>query len=321
MASAIVFATPDPVGSLDAVSPDPMGVRVAGWALDPDTMASIGVHVYIDGSFAAAFEAHADRPDIGSTYAGFGSAHGFDTVLATAPGAHTVCAYGINEGAGANTVLGCRSVSLGVDPFGSFDLASMAPGATRVAGWAIDPDTASAIDVHVYVDGALVGVLGAGASRPDVAAMYPSYGDAHGFDAVLPLAAGFHTACAYGINQGAGTNALIGCRWVMVNTDPLGSLDIASLSDGSIRVAGWVLDPDTASPVGVHVYVDSVLVAAFEADGDRSDVAGAFPGFGAGHGFDKVLPAPVGTHNVCVYGINQGPGSNSLISCAAPAFM
>jgi len=77
------------------------------------------------------------------------------------------------------------------------------------------------------------------------------------------------------------------------------------------------LDPDTAGAIGVHVYVDGVLVAAFDAGGDRSDVGDAFAGFGAGHGFDKVFAVSGGTHDVCVYGINHGPGTNSLLACRA----
>jgi hypothetical protein len=46
-------------------------------------------------------------------------------------------------------------------------------GSVVVAGWAIDPDTASPIAVHVYVDGQGY-ALGASLGRPDVAAVFPS---------------------------------------------------------------------------------------------------------------------------------------------------
>ena len=309
------FGSPDPQGSLDVSSMAPGGLRVAGWAIDPDVTASIDVHVYLDGSFVTAVNAEGDRPDVGASVAGFGDAHGFDVLVPAAPGQHVVCVYGINQGSGANSLLGCRSLMLGADPFGSFDIATLAPGGTRVAGWAIDPGTAGSIPLHLYVDGALGGVIEADANRSDVGAANAGFGDAHGFDGLLAPAPGFHTVCAYGINRGAGTNSLLGCRWVLVDPDPMGSLDVATWDDGGLHVGGWALDPDTAHAVKVHVYVDDTLAAAVDAVGDRSDVAEAFPGFGSAHGLDVVIPASSGPHTVCVYGLNQGAGTNSLIGC------
>ena len=40
--------------------------------------------------------------------------------------------------------------------------------------------------VRISVDGALVQTLTASGSRPDVAAAYPSYGAAHGYDVTVP---------------------------------------------------------------------------------------------------------------------------------------
>ncbi len=34
----------------------------------------------------------------------------------------------------------------------------------------------------------------------------------HGYEATIVLADGPHVVCVYGINQGPGTNALLGCR-------------------------------------------------------------------------------------------------------------
>ena len=41
-------------------------------------------------------------------------------------------------------------------PFGWLDVATGGPGNLQVAGWAIDPETAAPIDVHLSVDGAFV---------------------------------------------------------------------------------------------------------------------------------------------------------------------
>jgi hypothetical protein len=50
-------------------------------------------------------------------------------------------------------------------------------------------------------------------SRPDVAALHPAHGPAHGFDTTLDVAPGPHTVCAYAVNVGAGSgNPRLGCR-------------------------------------------------------------------------------------------------------------
>lgn len=204
-----------PIGSLDVATGGLGIVNVAGWALDPETGDPIDVHVYVDGHGTATTAAD-ERSDVGDAFPGYGSDHGFSLSLGAAPGSHQVCAYGINVDVGANSLLGCRTVVVpGGSPFGSLDVVTAGVGVVSVAGWAIDPDTAASIAVHVYVDGSGV-ALAAGGSRPDVAGAFPGYGAAHGFAATIPAARGPHQVCAYGINIGAGTNALIGCRTVSV---------------------------------------------------------------------------------------------------------
>ena len=44
-----------------------------------------------------------------------------------------------------------------------------------------------------------------------VATLFPAYGQDHGFMATIPGSSGNHTICAYGINQGARANTLLGC--------------------------------------------------------------------------------------------------------------
>jgi endonuclease/exonuclease/phosphatase family metal-dependent hydrolase len=81
----------NPFGSLDSVSSHPEGVRVAGWAIDPDTAAPIDVHVYVDGTFAAGRQASLSRPDVGAAYPEYGGAHGFDFVVSAPAGRREVC--------------------------------------------------------------------------------------------------------------------------------------------------------------------------------------------------------------------------------------
>ena len=84
-------------------------------------------------------------------------------------------------------------------------------GSLHLAGWALDPDVWTPIAVHVYLDGVGVMALTAQGARPDVDAVY-ARGPNHGFDVLVPAAAGAHTVCVYAIDANGGPNALLGCR-------------------------------------------------------------------------------------------------------------
>ena len=305
-----------PIGTLDVVSAlGPGKIQVQGWSIDQDTTNPIAVHVYVDAA-GTALVANGDRPDVGAAYPGYGDAHGFDAVLDAAGGQHQVCAYAINVDGGANRLLGCRGVTVpSGSPIGSLDVVSAGPGSVTVAGWAIDPDTTAPIPVHVYVGGAGT-ALTADQGRPDVSAVFPPYGEAHGYSAVLGAPAGPVTACAYAINVGAGGNALLGCRTVtVVGGQPIGALDVVTRTFVGIEVAGWAIDPDTTGSIPVHVYVGPAGYV-LDATQPRPDVAAAVPGYGPDHGYRAYVPDPGGRVSVCAYAINAaGGGSNQQIGC------
>lgn len=205
----------DPFGALDQAATSPGGMRVTGWAIDPDTASAIDVHVYVDGSFKAAATANASRPDVGAFFAGYGNNHGYNIQIGgLTPGNHNVCTYAINSGAGTNKLIACKTAAAGAgSPFGSFDTLVRSAGGVRITGWTIDPDTASATDVHVYIDNVYRGTVTANASRPDVGAFFAGYGNNHGIDTVVPsVSSGPHTVCVFGINVASGANSVIGCR-------------------------------------------------------------------------------------------------------------
>lgn len=192
-----------------------------------------------------------------------------------------------------------------------------------VTGWAIDADTPDPIPVHLYVGGAGTAVV-ADRDRPDVGAAYPTSGSAHGFAEELALPAGTSNVCAYAINAGAGANTHLGCRSVTVAAPPpvssgrapFGNFEAVVPGAGGATVAGWAIDPDTTAPISVHVYADGVGTA-HAADLGRSDVAAAFPGTGAAHGFAPFVSMSAGAHNVCVYAINDGAGGHTFLGCRA----
>ena len=314
---------PNPFGSLDAATVDVLGtVTVTGWSIDPDTSAPTAVHVWVDGTFAGEHVADEARPDVAAAFPDLGVDHGYRVSLVhQATGTHEVCVYGINVGGGdANVRLGCQTVAVATNPFGSLDRVTVDPLLrATVQGWAIDPDTTGPVALHVYVDGAKVGTATADASRADVGAAFPGFGANHGFLVPLPgLAHGGHEVCVYAMNAGGGTanTRLAPCARVDVDHDPFGSLDEATVGiGGAVRVGGWALDPDTTGAIGVHVYVDGARRAELSTTIERGDVAAAFPGGGSLHGFAVTVPAlGEGTHTVCAYGINAGAGAaNSLL--------
>ncbi|HEX7097586.1 MAG TPA: N-acetylmuramoyl-L-alanine amidase [Acidimicrobiales bacterium] len=99
-----------PFGAVDAVIRTGGVVRVAGWAIDPDTDAPIAVHIYV-GAAGTAVLADVNRPDVAAAVPGHGPRHGFDVTLPVPPGASRVCAYGINDNFDAgHTTLGCAAI-------------------------------------------------------------------------------------------------------------------------------------------------------------------------------------------------------------------
>lgn len=96
---------------------------------------------------------------------------------------------------------------------------------------------------------------------------------------------------------------------------PFGNLDAVTAGPGSITVEGWTIDPDTTNPLEVHVYINGQLEAYGYADRPRPDVGAAYPGFGDNHGFSLSTRIAEGTHNVCIYAINVGGSTNTLLGC------
>lgn len=310
----------NPFGNVESVEAVPGGFRVRGWAIDPNTPSPIEVHVYV-GPYGYPTTAGVDRPDVGAAYPASGSQHGFDTTVpAAAAGSFDICFYGINVGAGTNTLFGCvtRSAMVG-SPFGALDAIASGEGSLTVSGWAIDPDLATATEVHVYVDG--VGrAVRADAKRPGLDAQYPLYGEGHGFTASISAAAGVHNVCVYAINVGVGSNTTLGCQTVTVTGQqdlgraPVGSYDSLTAQGNKGLVRGWAIDPDTVKPVTIQVRVNGVVQIDI-ASASRPDVAAAYPSYGAAHGFETTVALAVGPNDVCVTAVNTGIGDNSSFGC------
>ena len=307
-----VVITSTPRGIFDSVVARPGAIDVSGWSVIPGDPSSVAI-VSVDGVVQSRLARTVNRPDVQAGIAGVELATGFSGSIEVTGGRHVVC---LTTGSLPIGSLGCRVVdSPGGSPFGALDVVSSRLGGVRVVGWAVDPDVVSPTTVHVYVNG--VGyALTANANRPDIGGGLPAYGPAHGFSADLPAPGGSVNVCAYAINVGVGSHTLLGCRSTTVPTgSPFGVIDTLARSGNSVTGSGWVIDPDTAASIPVHVYVNGAGYAVV-ANGNRPDVAGGLPAYGPAHGYSFSLPVAAGPATVCIYGIESaGTGGNVLLGC------
>jgi acetyl esterase/lipase len=121
-----------------------------------------------------------------------------------------------------------------------------------------------------------------------------------------------------GMNSDALVDWLARLPTLETQANPVGSVDVVSnTAPGQVRVAGWMLDPDSTEPIDVHVYVDGRFATATSAQSSRPDVGRAYPLHGANHGFDVTIGGlRDGVRRVCVYAINAGQGTtNPLLTC------
>ncbi|MCS5487483.1 hypothetical protein NY588_10125 [Curtobacterium flaccumfaciens pv. beticola] len=208
----------DPLGSFDSVTATGTGASVDGWAYDPDAP-STTVRFYEGATYLGSAVTAVPRTDVQRGHPDAPLQSGFRAPLSLGVGTHSVCAYAINTGAGANTVLGCRSVTVRTDTShdarGSFDSVVAGAGTATVSGWAYDPD-GTPVTVRVYEGAAYLGAVTTSLPRADVQRSVPGAPLQTGWSRAIALGAGQHQLCAYAITVGPGENAVLGCRTVRV---------------------------------------------------------------------------------------------------------
>lgn len=127
-----------------------------------------------------------------------------------------------------------------VDPFGSIDGVTSTPSSLTVRGWTIDPDTSNGVVVGVFLDGAGQGFFNANASRPDVGAAFPGYGNDHGFEVTIPATVGPHTVCVSALNQVMGTKTpSLGCQPINVYAAPGAPQNPAASAGDTQALVSW----------------------------------------------------------------------------------
>jgi hypothetical protein len=108
----VTTGSSQPMGNFEALTSVGSTVTLSGWALDPDVVGAIDVHVYVNGAWGGAVSTVGVRADVGAVYPGTGDLHGFTKSFTAGPGTHQVCAYAIDSPTTSNTPLGCRTITV-----------------------------------------------------------------------------------------------------------------------------------------------------------------------------------------------------------------
>ncbi|WP_347756276.1 cell wall-binding repeat-containing protein [Agrococcus sp. ProA11] len=212
-------------------------------------------------------------------------------------------------------------------PIGAVDASATTYGLqATLSGWAFDPDTTSPIRVHVYANnpypqGRNVGTLIAEQQRADIPARTPGNSDRFGFSGTLTVPSGTTRLCVHALDSTVHGSTMIGCVEVTPKAGtPIGQIDSTYSVGSTAFLRGWAHDPDSKSPIRVHIYrggplgVGKPQVAA-DADLPRPDVQRAVSTAGAAHGYEIAVPAPVGGETYCAYAINVEGGDHRMIGC------
>ncbi len=198
-------------------------------------------------------------------------------------------------------------------PIGEMQLTDMGNNEVIVAGWALDPDTNAPINVHIWIDGVRKKVGPALTNRPDIGAAF-GQGNNHGFYFRVPTTNKIQEICAWAINNAGTPHKRLGCK--LTSARPEGRLNAAFNNNGKIAVGGWAIDPDTRDNINIHLWVDGVRVRGFPTGTASPYARISYPGYSNNHGFFQQVNASPGSHNVCVWAINNTPGGgNRNLGC------
>ncbi len=306
--------------AVDEVSSKAPGqLLVRGWAIDPDTTGPVRMAFYLDGAGIASPWADQYKAGLDKAKPGFGDQHAYRLEKTDVKaGTHNLCIIAVNQGPGSSNASICKSFSTPTGPPKvTVDAAASAGlGKVTVSGTAYDPDTTASLSMRYTVDGTQVATGTANVVDTAFGNGHPGYGNAHGYATTLVgIGPGKHTVCAVAKNVGGGSDAQACSTVAAASGSPTLLLDeVSSPAAGQVKVRGWAIDPDTASSIRVHLYVDGVGRANVAADQTKS-LGATYAGFGTAHAFSTVLSGqPSGsTVQMCAYAINQGAGSNTSV--------
>ena len=186
-----------------------------------------------------------------------------------------------------------------------------------VFGWTFDPNHPDMTGlVSVSVDGTDTAVQQTNMSRPDVQKVFGLLTDMVGFGLSVKVSPGAHTLCVVGHDRDSSAKIQAGCSKVTM-PDQVGWADIISAGSGTIRVAGWALDPDHKDLPGQYqIVVDGAAGPTKLTNVSRPDVQKAYHMTTATLGYDVTFPATSGSHAVCVQSLDREGGAVVPVRCS-----
>jgi cell wall-associated NlpC family hydrolase len=212
--------THNPKGRVGGFAATSQGIRVTGWAFDPDApKTNDTVAAIVDGYKVSSVTTNVASKTLARMY-GTGPTPGFDLTVPVS-GRHTLCIVAGNIGSGLSTMLKCAGTPVGSSagssashsPVGAVTSAGATASTVTVSGWATDHDYyAQRLGVVLYLDGAPATTVAT--SKTIVSPRPAGSGPSASYAISVPVGSGTHMACVWAVNIGLGANSFLGCRAV-----------------------------------------------------------------------------------------------------------
>lgn len=185
------------------------------------------------------------------------------------------------------------------------------PGGIHLAGHAFDwnfPGTPT--EIHVHLTNVNTGVTTYGVTTTNAQGYY---------DTVQPMPTdGQYHVCVYALNRpNDGHHPQLFCGEALRNSSPVGQATVVASGGTGIQVSGWAVDQDTTAPLTLHVYLDGNVVEWVSTTEEHwyDWFMGPYFEYGPRHFFSRIYNAGAGTHTLCVWAINEGPGNHAQLGC------
>jgi hypothetical protein len=309
-----VPAPPAAVTNVNSITGAAGTVSVTGWAVNPSAPAqAVSLALQIDSSWYAVSTGVASTEPL-ATIATAGPNQGFASTVAQPAGAHTACVW-VAEPSGVAVSIGCKAVTVTAPAAAAaakIDSIVGGAGSISVSGWAVYPDSPSAVVPLALQVGSNWYNVSTGTASTEPLATVPTSGPNQGFASSTVVAAGTYSACLW-VAEPVGAAVNLGCTTVTVTSAAMQShIDSIVGGAGTISVAGWAVWPDKpTAAVNLAAQIGSQWYAV-PAGLTNAESATAVPSAGAAHGFASAFPVAAGTYPVCLWAGTSAGGAVNI---------
>lgn len=306
-----------PEGQLYSIAVAPRAVHITGWAVDPSSpTSSVAVSVQFGTSWVSTVASNPD-PNGDKNVPGAGQNHGIDFTIPASPGEVRVCVTFVNIGPGANVTYSCQFVTVPdyPSPVGAIESATVAPGSVALSGWAVRPDMpAGLVNVAANVGNNWY-QLASGTADSVAQGDVPAAGPNQGFGGTISLPPGNQSVCIWATSTG-GVGMQIACTVVVIPSSPapVGAIETAVGSVGSISVNGWAVRQDF--PTGLVNVAANIGNSWYQMTAGQPDSVAPtkISGAGPNQGYSGTVATTPGVKNLCIWASSTA-GVGVLLSC------